>query len=209
MQTPVLPGRVVWPPFFTALTVSCGHGSSLCCTFQLRSFLSCLHVERQRFALAQRSLVPVCRFAERTDTVHSGVQEVVASAGVSASSAGAPVQCLGCSLPPVQLWAPHSPSPTPLPKRAPHRGASEPARAPVARELSGPLLGAVSGLTLKCCPPLLLESLRPSGSSTSARHAARGLGRGGAGPLASYLPEPKFPPLPSVHRRRQRQWPRC
>ena len=65
--------------------------------------------------------------AERIDTVPSRVQDVLASAGFSASCAAAPSPF-------------HSGSPTPLPKRARHRRASEPARGSVARELSGILL---------------------------------------------------------------------
>ena len=50
----------------------------------------------------------------------------------------------------------------PFPQRAPQRRASGQARAPVARELSGPLLGAVCGLGLQVMPaasPSVLATL--------------------------------------------------
>ena len=81
-----------------------------------------------------------------------------------------------------------SSSPTPLPKRAPHRRASQPVRGSVAQELSGMMLGAVSGSASKCCPPLLPESMRLSGSSTSTLPATRGPGRGVAWPFSQVLP---------------------
>ena len=81
-----------------------------------------------------------------------------------------------------------SSSPTPLPKRGPHRRASQPVRGSVARELSGMMLGAVSGSASKCCPPLLPESMRLSGSSTSTLPATCGPGRGVAGPSARNPP---------------------
>ena len=132
------------------------------------------------------------RCAERIGTVSSGVQAVLASAGFSAASAGAPVQAplLSATVAAMGAW---SRSPIPLPNRAPHRRVSEPARGSVAREFCGALLGAVSGSASKCCPPLPPECMRLSGSSTSAPPAANGPGPGGAGPLASYLTEPKFP----------------
>ena len=86
-----------------------------------------------------------------------------------------------------------SSSPTPLPKRAPHRRASQPVRGSVAREFPGLMLAAVSGSASKCCPPLLPESMRLSGSSTSTFPATRGPGRGVAWPSARYLPERHWP----------------
>ena len=135
-----------------------------------------------------RSLVPVCR-AHR-HRVSSGVQDVLASA----SAAPVQVPLLSAT---VAGMSTRSRSPTPLPTRAPHRRASDPGRGSGARERSGLLLGAVSGLASKCCPPLPPECMRLSDCSTSGRPAARGPGRGGAGPLASHLPEPKFFPLSS------------
>ena len=102
------------------------------------------------------------RFAERINTVFSGVQDVLASAGFSAGCAAAPVQAPMFSATGVAVGA-RCPSPTPLPKRA-----------------------------SKCRPPLAPGCMRLSASSTSAPPAACGRGRGGAGPLASYLLEPKF-----------------
>ena len=67
----------------------------------------------------------------------------------------------------------------------------------VARELSGPLLGPLSGLTSKCWPPLTFRSLRPSGSSTSARPATHDPCRDGAGPVSQPPPRAQVPPLSS------------
>ena len=81
---------------------------------------------------------------ERTDTVSCEVQEGIASAGFSMASLGVPVQPPLLSAGVAAMGTPFR-SPIPLPKRAPRRRASEPARGSLAPELCDPLLGAVSG----------------------------------------------------------------
>ena len=129
------------------------YGLSLCCTFLLWSCANRLH----SFSSA---LSQCARVAERTDTLSSRIQHVIASAGFSMGSVGVPVQSPLLSAGVAAMGTPFR-SPIPLPKRAPRRRASEPARGSVLAGLCDPLLGAVSG----SLPPRLQLSLqgRPVG----------------------------------------------
>ena len=100
------------------------------------------------------------------DTVSSGVQDVVASAGFWAPCAVSPAQATPLSAT-VAVMGALSGSPTPLPKRAPHRRASEPAHGSHENCLAR-CWEAVSGLASKCCPPLPVIPFALSGSSTAA-----------------------------------------
>ena len=130
VRHPDLKARLV-----TAILIQCFLGLSLCCAFLLWSCANRLYSFRS--ALSQ-----CARVAERTDTLSSSIQHVIASAGFSMASSGVPVQP---PLPSASVAAMGTPlrSPIPLPKRAPRR-ASEPARGSLALELCDPLLGAVS-----------------------------------------------------------------
>ena len=185
LSAPLPCGRVGWPPFplsvlslgvglsLRAFTAGLGLSAPLPCgrvgwpPFPL-DFLSCIAFPLCFFQVSSRraptnlhslttALCQFARLAEGTNTVSSRVQDVLASAGFSAA---ATVQAPLLSAT-VAAMSARSRSPTPLPKRAPHRRASKPARGSVARELSGPLLGVVSGLASMCCPPLTLS---PCGS---------------------------------------------
>ena len=189
-------------PLSDAPTVLSGYGSSLWLPLSAVEFLRCVHAERQRFALAQRKLVPVCPLCRAH---RHGLQRspgLLASAG--SRRLALPHQSgHQCFRPPLQLWAPV------LPRRLRCRSVHH-TDAPLNQlvgplhENCGPLLGAVSGLASKCCP----ECMRLSGSSTSAPTAVRGPGPGSAGPMASYLPRAQVPPI-SSHRRKLRHWPRA
>ena len=154
-------GRVGWKPFPLHLQSSVVVARAFVFPFRC-GVLRCLHVERQRFALsaalpdlpsawtrspAESRTLSLRRVSRRPVLPHQSWQR----------------RCR----PPLQLWASLSGSPIPLPKRAPHRRASEPAHGSLKNSLAA-LLGAVSGLASKCCPPLPMIPLALSGSSTSA-----------------------------------------
>ena len=122
------------------------------------------------------ALSQFARLAEHTDTLSSGVQDVVASAGFSVAflrSVQAQAPVLSATV--AAMGTPFR-SPIPLPKRAPPQRASEPARGSVPPGLCDPLLEAVSGCLLD------FSSLCRPGPC----------GRGGAATSASHLTEPTF-----------------
>ena len=91
------------------------------------------------------ALSQFARLAEHTDTLSSGVQDVVASAGFSVAFLRSVQAQAPLLLATVAAMGTPFRSPIPLPKRAPPQRASEPARGSVPPGLCDPLLEAVSG----------------------------------------------------------------
>ena len=144
------------------------------------------------------TLSQFARFAESIDTVSNGNQDVLASAGFSAASASAPVQAPLLSATVAAMGA-RSRSPTPLPKRPPHRRASEPARGPVARDLSG-CWERSAAQPPSCYPPLLPRVLAAHWLLDFSSHCS---------PVVLVMvlsPSPSSSAL-LFYRRRQRHWP--
>ena len=138
--------------------------------------MECLHVASQRCALAQRRLVPVCPICRASALTRCPAGSRTFPLRRVSRPPLAPRHC--CFRPPLGLWAP----------RLAHRFSRRNVHPddPPLNQLVGP---SHENSPARCCR-FTPESLRLSGSSTSALLAcqARGPGRVAAGPLARYFP---------------------